>query len=539
MGIVRRLIAVLPRSPLERVRLLLLVSNLIAAAVVVERIMSAEAASDLLKAAGVAALALLMASWIEGYRRGRLHPARLAPEALAYLVISAPLGGPLGILGLIMMGLAFRSLYGENVAGLLPTLAYAAMLGVGAYLAPLYATAAGWTYSLNQLPAFLFGPVMVLLHETLRRQDLAFGRQQALNRAGAALVAADSREAIVAEGLAAAQALSGERRVQLVEDDSGELNSSLRLPLVGHRGPLGVLLIDGLEPLPPETQQSLQALLTLIALRLEAFEEGWMRQERAESKVEELSELNQLKDDLLNSVSYELRSPLTSIRAYSELLLTYQDAAVQREFLEIINSESERLARLVSDVLDLTHIQSGSFQWNISAVDVPALLNDAARIYRPLIAREGLEFDVGAEAGLPPVSGDRDRLLQVIGNLLHNALKFTIRGSVGLAAYHAGQEVHIAVSDTGLGVPAAERERIFEKFHQAGQAPAGKAPGTGLGLAICRHIVEHHGGRIWVTPAPRGGSVFTFALPAMAAEPEREAPAPEPASEPKPAPSAG
>jgi signal transduction histidine kinase len=214
-------------------------------------------------------------------------------------------------------------------------------------------------------------------------------------------------------------------------------------------------------------------------------------------------------------VSHELRSPLTSIRAYSELLLTYQDAAVQREFLEIINSESERLARLVGDVLDLTHIQSGSFVWNLSAVDVPALLHDAARIYRPLIAHEGLEFDVGAEDSLPAINADRDRLLQVVGNLLHNALKFTIRGSVGLAAYHAGQEVHIAVSDTGVGVPPEDREHIFEKFHQAGRAPSGKAPGTGLGLAICRHIVEHHGGRIWVTPAPHGGSVFTLALPAL------------------------
>lgn len=517
MGGLRRLVVFLPRRPLARLRLLLLLLlGFGALPVVASRTLETTAGLPL-RVVSCAALVLLVAWYTWGYRRGSLPAIGLGVDAVLLLAAGAPLGGPLGLLGLWTLALAFRSLFETGWRGILPVLAYGLALAAGSVAAPLYAQSGGELYEPVQAPIFLaFGLVMWIMAAALRRQELALARQQLLTQAGAELVAASTRDDILAAADRGVSRLLDGRPAHMVDNGAEEVTEALRMPLAGPTGSPGVLLIEGLEPLPEDTREPLQALCTLIALRLEASEEGRRKQEKVESKVEQLAELNQLKDDLLNSVSFELRSPLTSIRAYSEMLLTYQDAAVQREFLEIINSESERLARMVNDVLDLTHIQSGSFQWNMSRVDVAALLHDAVRIYGPLVAREGLEFDQGVEDDLPQVSGDRDRLLQVIGNLLHNALKFTIRGSVGLVGYHAGQEVHIAVSDTGVGVPPAERERIFEKFHQAGPAPAGKAPGAGLGLAICRHIVEHHGGRIWVTPAPRGGSVFTFALPALA-----------------------
>jgi signal transduction histidine kinase len=521
-----RLFAALPRKPVQRLQFLLLLLALVGAAILLSRVLTAPV--DLSqRAVAAAALILLSVYWWHGYTRSRLTLALLPVEALAIGVVSAPVGGPLGLLGFMILSLGFRSVYDGGLRGLLPSVAYVLTLAVGSALAPHFAAAATGTYQLFQTAGLFIGPFMWLLADALRRQEDALTGQETLTRAGAQLVAAATREDIFAAGAAGVEALLDGRRARVVEpDDPAVVIHAVQLPLSGHGGVQAVLLIDGQQPRRVSELEPLEALCTLIALRLETNQQAQKRQDTAESRAERLAELNELKDELLDSVSHELRSPLTSIRAYSELLLTYQDAAVQREFLEIINSESERLARLVGDVLDLTHIQSGSFVWNMGPVDVGALLRDAGRIYRPLIAREGLEFDVGAEDGLPPVYGDRDRLLQVLGNLLHNALKFTIRGSVGLAAYHAGDEVHIAVSDSGVGVPADERERIFDKFHQAGRTPAGKAPGTGLGLAICRHIVEHHGGHIWVTPAPRGGSVFTIGLrtlPAGAALPEAAA----------------
>ena len=505
----------LPRPPIERLHALLLLLCLGGLAVALPRLILAADPSGGRRAAAVAALLLLAAWWIAGQRRGGVPAALLPIDGLLLLLVGAPLGGPLAVLGLLVLGVAFRSAFDAGLPGLLPTAVYFLTLAAGSLAAPLYAATAQGPYQSFQIVGLAIGVLMWLLADALRRQEDALRRQQRLAEASAALLAAASREEALAAAAEGVRAQLQRPATIVAPDDPAVARWPLQVPLTSHGGDQAVLLLDGPPPRAGSEKEPLDALCALIALRLETLQQTQTEQRTAESRAERLAEPNELKDELLDSVSHELRSPLTSIRAYSELLLTYQDAAVQREFLEIINSESERLARLVSDVLDLTNIQSGSFQWNMAAVDVPALLRDAGRIYGPLLAREGLEFDLGVEDGLAPVQADRDRLLQVLGNLLHNALKFTIRGSVGLAAYHAGQEVHIAVSDTGLGVPAADREHIFDKFHQAGRAPAGKPAGTGLGLAICRHIVEQHAGRIWVTPAPRGGSVFTVALPAM------------------------
>lgn len=519
-----RLLAILPRRPIERLELLLIVLTLAGAAVALPRVLMTPDANVAQRAAGTAALTLLCAWWLICFRRRGLPAALLPLEGLAILIVSIPLGGPLNVLGVMVLGVAFRSVYDEGLPGLLPTVTYAVTLLAGTLAAPWYAAPSHSAYMPYQAVGLAVGVLMWLLSDSLRRQEEALQRQAMLAQASAALVAADTPERVFAAGTAAVQAQLGRSALIVPPADPALARYPLQLPLTGHSGVQAVLLLNEPEPPPGGDREPLEALCSLIALRLETLLQAHTQQRTAETRAERLAELNELKDELLESVSHELRSPLTSIRAYSELLLTYQDAAVQREFLEIINSESERLARLVSDVLDLTNIQSGSFEWNMAPVDVSSVLRDAGRIYSPLIAREGLEFDMGVEENLPPVEADRDRLLQVLGNLLHNALKFTMRGSVGLAAYVAGQEVHVSVSDTGVGVPPAERERIFDKFHQAGRAPAGKTPGTGLGLAICRQIVEHHGGRIWVTPAPRGGSVFTVSLPALMIEPGADPP---------------
>jgi signal transduction histidine kinase len=250
------------------------------------------------------------------------------------------------------------------------------------------------------------------------------------------------------------------------------------------------------------------------------------------SAHQELLSVDEMKTNFLANVSHELRTPLTSIRGFSELLLTYDNSEeVQREFLEVINSESERLSRLVNDVLDITKIESGQIDWHMETFDVSALLQESARVYAALIENQNLTFHQDIAADLPPLYGDRDRMQQVIGNLLNNAMKFTPSGSISLSARRNGDEVEISVSDTGVGIAVEDQERIFEKFQQVGAMLTDKPEGTGLGLSICREIVEHHNGQISVESEPGKGSTFTVWLspaagaaePVVAAEPVDEA----------------
>lgn len=233
----------------------------------------------------------------------------------------------------------------------------------------------------------------------------------------------------------------------------------------------------------------------------------------AHQELLRLVQVDEMKDAFLANVSHELRTPLSSIRAFSELILSYDDdPAVHKEFLQIINSESERLTRMVNNVLDVMKIESGNMDWNMAVIEPGALLKNLAHSFAPLIAIQRLGFEVSIEESLPSIHGDADRLAQVITNLLNNALKFTETGRISLAAVRDRDEVLISVADTGIGIAAADLERVFDRFHQVGPTLTGKPRGSGLGLTICREIVEHHGGRIWVDSEPGTGSTFTFSV---------------------------
>jgi signal transduction histidine kinase len=230
---------------------------------------------------------------------------------------------------------------------------------------------------------------------------------------------------------------------------------------------------------------------------------------------QELLQIDELKSNFIANVSHELRTPLTSVLAYSELLLTYEEQTTpeQHEFIEIIHKESSRLTRLLNDVLDLAKIESGDMSLNLEPVDIEELIFDSARAHRTLIEQQGLTFEVDVEPDLPFVRGDYDRLRQVLSNLLNNAAKFTPSGSIRLAAARVGAELHLLVTDTGVGIPADHVGRVFDKFHQVGDVLTDKPAGTGLGLAICRELVDSHNGRIWAESEPGKGSTFTVALP--------------------------
>jgi signal transduction histidine kinase len=236
---------------------------------------------------------------------------------------------------------------------------------------------------------------------------------------------------------------------------------------------------------------------------------------------QELLRVAEMKTNFLANVSHEFRTPLSSIRSFSELLLSYDDPTVQRDFLEIINKESERLTRMVNDVLDITRIESGHMPWDMTDIDVAYLARESARPYLSLMDRNNLTFSEEVAPNLPRIYGDRDRLSQVIGNLLDNAVKFTRRGTVRLRAYPDGDGVRIEVSDTGVGVAPKDQVNIFEKFQQVGEVLTDKPRGAGLGLSICREITEHHGGRIWVESELGVGSTFIVRLPAINKAPHK------------------
>jgi signal transduction histidine kinase len=229
---------------------------------------------------------------------------------------------------------------------------------------------------------------------------------------------------------------------------------------------------------------------------------------------QELLGVDEMKTGFLANVSHELRTPLSSIRSFSELLLSYEnDPAVQNEFLQIINSESERLTRLVNDVLDITKIEAGRMDWHMTPVDLAALLQDSARTYAMLIEEHDLVFRQELDDDLPMIYADRDRLQQVLGNMLNNAMKFTESGTITLSAARRGDEIRVSVVDTGVGIAREDHERIFEKFQQVGDTLTDKPRGTGLGLCICRDIIAYHQGRMWVESELGRGSTFTFAVP--------------------------
>jgi Na+/proline symporter/nitrogen-specific signal transduction histidine kinase len=236
---------------------------------------------------------------------------------------------------------------------------------------------------------------------------------------------------------------------------------------------------------------------------------------------EKLKSLDRLKDDFMSSVTHELRTPLTSIRALAELMADdpQMDAAQRQQFLGIVVAETERLSRLVNQVLDLAKIEAGHAEWRNSDVDMRALVRQAAQAVSQTLREQGTRLELDLPDAVPTLRADADRLTQVLLNLLGNAAKFVPKpgGLIRLRLRTDAQGLTVQVQDNGPGVAADQRALIFEKFQQGGDANH-RPVGTGLGLPISRQIVEHFGGRIGVRDDIDQGACFEFTLPWVAPE---------------------
>jgi len=243
---------------------------------------------------------------------------------------------------------------------------------------------------------------------------------------------------------------------------------------------------------------------------------------------ERLQELDRMKDDFISTVTHELRTPLTSIRAFSEILHDHPDLepAERQRFLGLVIKESERLTRLINQVLDLAKLESGLAEWRTEDVDLRELVSDAVGATSQLFKAQRVAVEAVLPARVSLVRADRDRVMQVLLNLLSNAVKFCQPGAGRVEVRLAQQDaatVRVDVVDNGVGISREHQQVVFEKFRQVGDMLTQKPAGTGLGLAICRQIVSRLGGRLWVDSTPGRGSTFSFTIPAAVALARAEA----------------
>ncbi len=241
---------------------------------------------------------------------------------------------------------------------------------------------------------------------------------------------------------------------------------------------------------------------------------------------ERLKELDRLKDDFMSTVTHELRTPLTSIRAFSEILLSNPDVelAERKRFLGIITRETERLTRLINQVLDLAKIESGRAEWHVTRVDLKEVVAETLAGMSQVFKEREVDVAAKLPERVSAVRADLDRLIQVLLNLLSNAVKFCEpgKGRIEVALSEHGGHVRVDVADNGPGISAEDQKVVFDKFRQVGDTLTNKPSGTGLGLHISRQIVEHFGGRLWVESRFGHGATFSFTLPVELARAEAQ-----------------
>jgi len=224
----------------------------------------------------------------------------------------------------------------------------------------------------------------------------------------------------------------------------------------------------------------------------------------------------ELRSQFVASVSHELKTPLTAIRMFAETLAMGrpEDPARRTEYLDTIVNESERLSRLLDNVLDFSKIEHGTKQYRLRPVDLAEVVQAAARTVRYPLGQQGFELEVQVDHDLPPARADADALEQALLNLLGNAMKFSGQSrTLRLSLTQRNGRARIEVTDFGVGIPQGEQRRVFDKFYRADSAEADRIPGAGLGLALVKHIAQAHGGAVELQSVPGEGSTFVLDLP--------------------------
>ncbi|NGZ04671.1 MAG: PAS domain-containing sensor histidine kinase, partial [Nitrospira sp. WS238] len=280
---------------------------------------------------------------------------------------------------------------------------------------------------------------------------------------------------------------------------------------------------------PAHHQDEIVLPLTGRCLQIEASPAGGKRENEAcvvlvFHDITDLRRLEKIRKDFVANVSHELRTPLTSIKGYVEALLdgAKDDPVASINFLDIILKQSDRLNLIIEDLLELSKIESGGISFKEEPIELRSLVERALSVVKPIADKNRHHLTTMIDAELPAVAGDEGRLVQVLTNLLDNAIKYTPEGgTITVGATRAPLEklephanaIDISVADTGIGIPEQDRPRVFERFYRVDKARSRELGGTGLGLAIVKHIVEGHGGHVWVEANRPWGSRFVVRLP--------------------------
>ena len=345
------------------------------------------------------------------------------------------------------------------------------------------------------------------LIEALRANPIRLGE-------GAVGQAAASRAPVQIPDILEEGLYTGPGRVRELMAKSGD-RALLAVPLLREDRIVGGLVVRRNSPgeFPPELVDLLRTFATQSVL---AIQNARLFRE-IEEKSRQLEAASRHKSEFLANMSHELRTPLNAIIGFSEVLLERMFGEVnekQIEYLEDILSSGRHLLSLINDILDLSKVEAGRMELELTTFDLPQTLENALTLVRERATRRGVGLDLAVDGQLGEFVGDERKIRQVLLNLLSNAVKFTPEGGrVGVAARLANGAVEIAVSDTGIGIAPEDQEAIFEEFRQVGGDYSQKREGTGLGLSLARKFVELHGGKIWVTSAVGKGSTFTFTLP--------------------------
>jgi signal transduction histidine kinase len=304
------------------------------------------------------------------------------------------------------------------------------------------------------------------------------------------------------------------------------VRTELSTPLLREGEPIGVILIRRTEVRPfTEKQIDLlktfadQAVIAIENVRL--FQEIQNKNRQLEVANERLQELDRLKSDFVANVSHELRTPLTAIKGAIDLLLREVAGPLnekQTHYLARVRSNTHRLAGLINDVLDLSRIEEGKIEFQAGLVSLAGLVREVVETLKPIASEKEIVLQASISDSSLLAWADRDKVMQVLTNLIGNAVKFASTGGcVTVSATLDGAEwVRVSVIDDGPGISQHEKDKIFEKFYQVADVGGAKPTGTGLGLSISKAMVELHGGKIWVESALNRGSAFHFTLPASA-----------------------
>jgi signal transduction histidine kinase/CheY-like chemotaxis protein len=314
-----------------------------------------------------------------------------------------------------------------------------------------------------------------------------------------------------------------------VEQMGRRTASYLGVPIPSGGQVIGVISVQSDEQEGRFTEADQRLLSTIATAVGVAFHNAKLFEEAGHARAA-AEQADAAKSSFLSTVSHELRTPLTSVLGFAKIIrrrleerlfpmISEGDRKVQQakrqviDNLDIVVSEGERLTKLIDDVLDLAKIEAGKFTWNMTSVSVKDVIERAVAATASLFDAKklGLVRDIAPD--LPTITGDQDRLIQVVINLISNSVKFTDAGSITCSARQEGTELLMSVKDSGIGIASDDQPKVFEKFKQVGDTLTDKPKGTGLGLPICKEIVEYHGGRIWVESEPGHGSTFSFTLP--------------------------